>query len=741
MPPASAWALAWLLAAPPSASHEPDHEPDDTATDGAPSPGAFNTCDRQPAGKRFRITLPEQAELSDLVRWMTTVSCRKFIWNPAVRGGKVTIIAPEPVTVQQAYAAFDSALESMGLTTEASGEYWKIVETTGIAGRNLPVLGPDEAPTPGDRFVTRLIRPEHADPAEVAGILAQLRSDDGQVERAGDLVIVTDTASNVGRLLDVLAQIDLSPDDDLGLFVHTLAHADPEEVESAVLEIFGPSASEGSARPPAAPRGKSKSTAGTSGSTDTTTGGSSAGSAVRQVVVDVRSRALVLVARKADLGVVRSLIERLDQPIPGQAGQLRIVRLTHADPEEVANVIGSLGKGKAAATDGKTPAIRGEISVTADPATRSLLIDATAHDFENLRPVIAALDVERKQLYIEIYLLEVTVDRKLNTGASGHFGKDTGNGDVAFVKSTPAGTADSTQPFAADLAGLAAGILGHSIGIPGLGQEIPSFGVVLQALASDSDVNVVSEPHIYAADNKMAKIAVGQKVPIQSGVTYPGGAGGNSGLTPVANYTREPVQLQIEVTPHVNDDHEVTLDVKLTDSEIEAIEAEGLVTTSERSIELEDVIARDGQPVVLGGLVKDTERVGNSKIPGLGSIPLLGWLFRSHRRERKKLNLLVVLVPHILDSPEDAHRIHARRMQERREFLERESAFKRRDLATHIDYRKTSGLLASIDAEARKMTTEAEEIHRARDLLDAAGTEEIGPEGVTRLPPPAGIGP
>jgi general secretion pathway protein D len=719
--------LAALLFAPappvapsPDAGDVPAADPD--------APGAYNTCDRQPAGARFRITLPEQADLADLVRWMTTVSCRKFIWNPAVRGGKVTIIAPEPVTLAQAYAAFDSALESMGLTTEDAGDYFKIVETTGVVGRNLPVLDPDEDPAPGDRFVTRLVRPEHGDSTEIAGVLSHLKSERGSVERVGDLIVVTDTGSSVRRLLEVLEQIDLPAQDDTGLFVLTLQNADPEHVKEVVLEVFGESAgaSPRKAAPAPAPtpaRGK------TGGASSAGAAGSAVhldAPAVARVVVDARTRALVMRVRRGDLPAVRALVERLDRELPGQSGRIHLVKLRHADPEEVAAVLGTFVKSGAAAPDSKAPTVRHDVTVTADPATRSLLIDATPHDFAGLRPVIESLDVERKQLYIEVYLLEVAVDHKLGTGVSGHFAKENERGDVSFVKNQPGDTVSSLSPFdGGDLAGLAAGILGRPVFVPQLGRDVPSFGVVLQAIATDSDVNVVSEPHLYAADNKPAKISVGQKVPVQTEMAFPGGAGGNSGNTPVASFSREDVSLTLELTPHVNDDGEVTLDVKLEDEEI--VKAEGTqVTTTQRMLELEDVTARDGQPVVLGGLVKEVERVTNSKVPGLGSIPLLGWLFKSHRGEKIKLNLLIVLVPHVLDSPDDAHRIHTRRMQERQEFLERESAFQRRDLSTHVNYRKKAGLLAGVDAEARRMTREADDIALAGEQLEAASVEEIG---------------
>jgi general secretion pathway protein D len=703
-----------------------------------PPTAIYNTCDRQPAGARFRITLDEQAELADLVRWMTSVSCQKFIWDPAVRSGKITIISPEPVTIEQAYAAFHSALATMGLSVEKAGGYYKIVESQNIPGHNLQVYGPGEQPPDGDRYVTQLLRPSEERRDEVVAALTHLKTERGAVQVAGELLILTDTAASVRRLMKVADEVDQPRDADVGLFVHPLRHADPEEVKTAVLELLG----EGSARPgtttvqttPTRTKAKGASAAATSTTTTTT---SAATATVERIVVDVRTRSLLVIARRDDHPVVRNLIERLDRPLPDTEGQIRVVRLRHADPEEVATALTSLahGGGQKSAT-GSTSSVRGDVQVTADPATRSLLVDATAHDFEALRPVIEALDVERTQLYIEMYLLEVSVDHGRKFGASGHYAHKNADGDTSFVRSAPEGGPDSLL-VSSDLAGLAAGLLGRSIYVDQLGKEVPSFGVMMQALASDTDVNVLSQPHLYAADNKMAKIEVGQKVPVANGVSYPGGADGNSGLQPLQSYTREPISLSVEITPHVNDEHEVTLDVKLEDEEVTEAAGNGQVTSSTRMLELEDVVARDGQPVVLGGLVKETDKITESKVPGLGSIPVLGWLFKHRNRRKQKVNLLIVLVPHILDSPDEARRIHERRLQERREFLERETGFKRHDLAKHVNYAKKAGLLATVDAEARRMQGVAVDVEHAEEMLRSTGPEEITREGVVALEPTA----
>jgi general secretion pathway protein D len=171
----------------------------------------------------------------------------------------------------------------------------------------------------------------------------------------------------------------------------------------------------------------------------------------------------------------------------------------------------------------------------------------------------------------------------------------------------------------------------------------------------------------------------------------------------------------VKVTPHVNDTNTVTLDIEMENNDIESTSPTLGVTTTKRRLKLDKVLGRDGQPIVLGGLVQEVERESTSQVPGLGQIPLLGWLFKRKTKQKEKINLMMVLVPHILETPDDARRIHKRRMEERLEFLERESAFKRKDLATSVNYRKKSGLLASVNQEAGRMLVE-DELTRAAEL-------------------------
>jgi general secretion pathway protein D len=789
----AAGALGLLLpilpahAAPPSRGTPP--------TAGRPSPGAnprtspggteltgdegdtlaHNVCKKQPRGAKFKITLPKEAELQDLVNWMMSVSCQKFIWDTKVRSGKVTILSPEAVTIEEAYAAFYSGLETMGLTVEPSGEYFKIVETAEASTKTLPVYGPGAQAPNNDRYVTQLKRLKGGNTKDVVDLLTKMKTKQGSVQNVGDLIILTDTGSSVRRLLRIMNQLDDPAVAGEKIFFYQLQYADPEEVAEILRGIFGEKQAS------AAPKtGRGRQAAGAAND-------SSSGIEFSRVIVDDRTGTLIIVAEDADYGVIRRLIEQLDVPLAGGGGRVHVHKLKNADPEEVANVLTQLGSGaqqggRSGGGAGGRPAnqpppqggqtadlFSGEIKVTADPATRSLVILASSNDMRALRPVIDELDAERKQIYIEVYLLELAISKSLEGGAAGHFGTmfDTAGGQgIGFVASAP-GQHNSVILDTSILSGLAAGVLGPQI--PGSGQflgtgvDIPAFGVIIQALQNDNDVNLVAEPHLYTADNQEALIEVGRNVPTPGAVGFPGG-GQAGGLVPFQSVQRQDVTLNVKITPHINDltqePKTVTLDIELENNDIESIDPQLGVTTTKRRLKLDKVVARDDQPLVLGGLVQEVERESTQQVPGLGSIPLLGWLFKRKSRRREKVNLLMVLVPHILETPDDAKRIHQRRMQERFEFLERETAFKRKDLPTHVNYRKKSGLLASINHEARRMDEEAEfrmaaesELHRhvisgeiglspARGSADDEEPDASGAGGTpTPTPPPGGTAP
>ncbi|MEE9386286.1 MAG: type II secretion system secretin GspD [Nannocystaceae bacterium] len=698
---------------------------------------AVNSCKKWQAGRKYTVTVPKEAELESLVQWMMSISCQKFLWNSKIRSGKVTILSPEKITLREAYAAFYAALDNMGLTVEPSGSLFKIVETADAKSLNVPTYPDGSAVPNNDRYVTQLVRLRSVSGSEVLPILKRLKSKQGNVEAVGDLLVITDRGSTIRRLLRLVKDLDHAGTGEK-IFFYQLKYADAEQVGQIVRSIFGESGGKAAS--------KSKKSSSKKGKADSPTE-----LTFSRVIVDERTGTIIIVASEADYGTIRRMIEQLDVRLPGGGGRLHFKALKYADPDDVAKVLSQLAqagsksgskskKGNKSAAQGGASAelFSGDVKISADPATRSLIIMASASDYSNLLPIIESMDVKRKQVYIELYILEMTVTRRLTAGAGGHFGYsfDVGGAGipdgqaVGLLSSAPTPDASSLMLSPEALSGFAGGLLGPLIPqsgrLLGLDNDIPSFGFILQALSTHNDVNLVSEPHFPTADNVEANLEIGKRVPTPGALSF-GGAGGGSSFTPLQSITREDVTLNIKVTPHVNDEKTLTLDVDIEDKDIAERDAILGVTTTKRKIHLEDILAHDDQPLVLGGLIREYEVMTTKQVPGLGQIPLIGWLFKRKEKTKEKVNLLVIMVPHILHGPADIQRIKTRRTRERLEFMERETRFEKRDIDANVNYRRKPGLLASIDRNARKKEEQELRYRRAQEELNRESvTGEIG---------------
>lgn len=690
--------LLLSLAPPPT-----DAPPPDAATN---IPTLPDHCSRPNSRERFRITLKQEAELQDLVEWMMSVSCQKFIWDPSLRTRKVNIVAPEPVTMAEAYAAFHAALATIGASVEPAGDFYKIVETSQVPTAGFRVYGPG-AQVPADgRYATKVWRPDPDRQAETAALLTELKTENGVVKTVGDVVVVTDTGNRIRTLERLLAELEVAEGPHRKIHLYGVRYAEPEALAEVVRSVFDAGLSPSAAAPaPAKGKGKAKPTT-SNDDRDTPT-----------LTVDARTGTILVVATDATFAAVSKLLDELD--VDGGDGResLHVIELAHVDAEEVASVLTSLSSGAStgdkrsqAATAGA--AITGAVKVTAHPATQTLIVNATALDFAALQKVIRRIDHPREQLYLEVYLLEVRAELGRDLDVGGHFGKQSGD-KVGYVSSKP-GNANAIQPGVLD--GLAAGLIGPTLptSLFGLDTDIPAFGITLQALETQEDIDIVAQPHLYAAENEEATAEFGESVPVRTGSTIPN----NTNATVVDNIAKENVTLKLQVTPYVNDDETVSLDILLEDRQLGARDSEtNNFRTLERKLDLKKVLAHPGQPLVLGGLTREVDAISDSRVPGLGNIPVLGWLFRKRNRRKERVSLLMVMVPHIIESPDDARRIHARRMKERQEFIERYTAFKRRDMGSHINYRKTSGMLSAINVAAQRQARDAEQIAAAEAEL------------------------
>ncbi|RLB58555.1 MAG: type II secretion system protein GspD, partial [Deltaproteobacteria bacterium] len=599
-----------------------------------------------PAHKRVSFNM-DDVDLPDLVKAISKMTGRRFIFGGKVRQIKATIEAPTKVTVAEAYQAFLSVLETNGMTVIPHGRYLKIVETGGIASQTTPILGTAEPVPYADRFVTRLYRLKHVEAAVVSTVLGKFKSRDADITvyDPSNLLIITDTGANIRRLLRITEELDAgSAGDQVWIQpIHNVAASDLVNQLNEVLE------------------------------------GSRA-----KLIADDRNNSLIMVAGDEDYQRLLELIKRVDVPMDKGEGTIHVLPLQHAQCSELQQTLSGIVGGRSTAsraTTGRTTRdtrsrtgspvssggdseiFEGNVNVNCDEATNALVTTSSLRDYAQLRNVIDKLDQPRRQVFIEAVIMDVNVDHSNEWGVGYHGGATSdlgGGGDTIFYGGNNA--QQSMLGVPANLEALAFGVRGPDLDgtsqLLGTGVSIPGFGVVLHALSRSGDSNVLATPHILATDNILAEISIGQNIPLQTNVG--GGLGSLAGLAGASGQAgalgglggllgggmgfqapRQDVGIKLKITPHINDSDQVRMELSEEFSDAGSpTGALGAVPINKRTAET-TVIVRDQQTVVIGGLVREGQINGSTKVPVLGDIPVLGFLFRQSTKQTQKTNLLL----------------------------------------------------------------------------------------------------
>lgn len=689
----------------------------------------------KPGGHRVKFNL-QDADLAELVNHISGMTGRRFIYGAKVRQIKATVVSPEPVTLDEAYQAFLSILEVNGMTVVPQGRFLKIVDSAGVMTQATPIYSRG-APVPEtDRFVTRLYRLRYVDADEVAQLLTKFKSKEGDVSvyAPGQLLIITDTGAQIQRMMRIIEELDVGGAGQQ-MWIEPVNHGSAAEMAERINELFEV--------------------------------GQGGGSGLNKVMADEQTNSLIVVGNEESYVKLLEVMKKLDTR-PGESGRVHVLPLQHAIADELAQTLQQMLTGQRASTTGgrggqAQPAATGglgggmfesEVQVTPDTATNSLVITSSVRDFAQLRLVIDKLDQPRRQVFIEAVIMDAGVSDTQNLGFSWHGGAQTdlgGSGDSLILGGF---NARNSVLFPTDpnmLQGLAAGVRGAEL--PGTsnlfqnGLSIPAFGVVIQAMASSGRGNVLSTPHVIATDNVPAEINVGENIPLQTNL---GGLGSLQGLAGAAGGTstaglgglgmmgmlggfaapRQDVGNRIRVTPHINESDQVRLEIELESSAPGTpVGALGAVPITRRTTTTTTVV-KDQQTIVIGGLMRDEYVTSRDKVPVLGDIPVLGFLFSSTRREKKQSNLLLILTPHVIREQADLRRIFERKMRERQEFLDRYFVFATDGWKPPIDYSRANGLVEDI----RQAYFEIDELQRLEAELRPRELHEHVPSEPIDMP-------
>jgi general secretion pathway protein D len=700
----------------------------------------------KPGGHLVKFNL-QDADLAELVNHISGLTGKRFIYGAKVRQVKATVVSPEPVTLEEAYQAFLSILEANGMTVVPHGRFLKIVDSGGVVSQPTPIVARGEPVADADRYVTRLYRLQAVSTDEAMALVTKFKSKDGDVSAyaPGRLLIITDTGTQVRRMIRILEEVDVGGSGQR-LWIEPVHNGSAPDLAKRVNELFELGSAPGQ---PGSAAAKA--------------------SGLSKVIADEQTNSLIIVGTDDSYSKLLDLLKRLDSHAT-DGGRVHVLPLQHAIADELAPTLsqmlgGSSGggkKGEAASAAGNAGGMfEGEVRITPDKSTNSLIITSSNRDYATLRLVLDKLDRPRRQVFIEAVVMDLDVSDQTTLGVAFHGGDmvDTGGGQSLLLGGFQAGKSVAFPASPDLLQGLAAGMRGPGLAgsenlIPGTtGLSIPAFGVVLNALATSGKSNVLATPHIIATDNVAADIQVGQNIALQqnvggglanlAGLAGAGAAGGAAGLGGLLGSLggggfaapRQDVGNKIKVTPHINESNQVRLEIDQESSSPGASAGDlGAVTINKRTANTTVVVA-DQQTVVLGGLMQDAYTTQREKVPVLGDLPILGALFRKTTTIKKKTNLLLILTPHVIRDQNDLRRIFERKMQERQEFLDRYFVFSGQEWSPPKDWSRTNGLVEDIRKSFAAIAQEQVWISESKgpELSDRVPTEPLELPGTPKV--------
>ncbi|MBT8422952.1 MAG: type II secretion system secretin GspD [Gammaproteobacteria bacterium] len=552
----------------------------------------------------------KDADIAQVIEAVGAITGKNFIIDPRVKA-QVTMISSTPMSAEAFYEAFLSILQVYGFVAVPSGDVIKILPDANarqMPGWENAAAGNRRA----DDIVTQVVMVRNIAAAQLVPILRPLIPQYGHLAAhpASNMLIISDRSANVERILSIVRRIDQSGDDEYEVI--RLEHASAAETVRVVGALQQGSGAEG-------------------------------GKAIT-VVADERTNSILISGDKNNRLRMRTLIAHLDTPLE-DGGDTQVRYLRYADSADLATKLETQYQ-NASGDPSIPPTATADVTIWADEQTNALVITAPPKIMRSMMTVIDKLDIRRAQVLVEAIIVEVsgdTIDQLGITWAA------LGTDDIIGI--TQSDLTTSIGDFAGLVTGGDATTIppidnGGTFGIGRINESGSGWAALIQALEADSNTNVMSSPTIVTLDNEEAEINVGQEVPFVTGSFSNTGSTGGA-VNPFQTVQREQVGLKLKITPQINEGDAVLLKLEQEISDLAARgEAVDLVTTN-RTLTT-SVIVEDEGILVLGGLIQDNMTEQVQKVPILGSIPLLGRLFRSEKVQLTKTNLMLFIKPTIL---------------------------------------------------------------------------------------------
>jgi general secretion pathway protein D len=646
-------------------------------------------------------------DITAVTKFISEITGKNFIFDEKVKG-KITIIAPTKLSIDDAYTLFTSVLELKGLTVVPSGlDAYKIVPSIEAKQRGLHI-STDGMPL-DESYIARLISFQYISADDALKFLQPLVSKDGYISifGPGNLLLAVDSGLNIEKILSLIEHIDKPSSAEIPEVIR-LKNASAETIAKLLNEGFA--------------KGKAGKGPGQQAPMDGA-----------MAVADQRLNAIILFGDQSVRESIKLLISIIDTPSPETMGRINVYFLENADATELAKVLEVMLKGQQATRQSPAAApgtqvtpfeAAGGISITPDKATNSLLIVASPSDYQNLSQIIKQLDKRRKQVFVEAMIIEASIDRLSELGTKWRAAV-THNGEPVAIGGVGTMDATTVQSIITGLAGMSIGGMGNFFNVPvttldsngvptTTNLKVPGFAALFSLNEFKDAVNVLSTPQLLTSDNKEAEIIVGENVPFISqtqtststGVAIPG---------ILNSIVRQDVGIKLTITPQITEGDYVKLDIYQEISSVKQDSTAILITlgptTTKRSTKT-SVVVKDDQTVVIGGLIQERDEETTTKIPLLGDLPLLGYLFKQTSVDKTKTNLLVFLTPHIIKEAESLARLTGEKQKElavaRNQFAEGELLIKFKEGVTED---KALSIISQKGASVIKFDTKTDLYH------------------------------
>ena len=590
----------------------------------------FLLCVPGLAAQDYTVNLKD-TDIQEFIKFVADVTGTTMVVDPNVKG-KVRVISSKPVSQAELYDLFLSILDVQGYTAVRSGQVVRIVPSKDARSSPVPLIENQDLLS-NDEYVTQVIRLENISAAKLIPVLRPLVPQQAHMAAyaPSNAIIISDIRSNIGRIVEIIERMDRSAIQTTEII--RLKYGVAEDVVSMLNTLE-----------------KARQGEGAEANKDVV------------LVADKRTNSVVVTADEMSVTRIRKLVAYFDSPLE-QSGNVRVVYLEYADATETAEVLTRVMQNIARLEAGGTQRGGGESTIEADAGTNSLIITADTDEMAALESVIARLDIRRAQVLIEAIIVEMEMTEGQELGLQWLFANDSGfyGGNISNSTAQQRRNAELAGALLPDngsevidtrsVAGALASTPGGTLGW-GVVDESLTMTVILNALETQGNANILSTPSLLTLDNEEAFITVGQEVPFVTG-SYSNTGSANGASNPFQTIERQSVGITLKVTPQINEGDSVVLDIVQEVSSISAqILAASDVITNERKIETK-VLANDSDILVLGGLVKDDIQDSTQGVPILSGIPLLGRLFRNDVVSVTKSNLLVFIRPTIIRDDQD----------------------------------------------------------------------------------------